>query len=547
IKVLSTVGTTSLGGVDFDQRLIDICIEKFSRNSKGKFSEDSIRDNKRLMHKIRIECEKAKKTLQQKSDARVKIDLPDGSDLVTQVTRKEFDNRCHDLYSMIRQYVERVFEDTDVNKNQAKEIILVGGSTRLKSLEKLLTDDGWVLNKRLNVDEAVARGAAIFANIIRLSRPIVIHEVTPFRYALTTFVDQEKNTNKNVNNVTVIVDRNVELEKSGNCLLAMKYPNSEKPKNSITFGHSNKYNLKNEDSFSNGYEKHDSSFSFNINVVTDDTNKFLTYEELLKFQVTHSWKNTQYFLLDVNFEINYNGICKFEVKPKEYKDAVTSPICNSKHETVQLNPGLSIDEIARMKSNFNKYETEIESEKKRIICKNTLQSQLFKMKHCLKNAVNQMDKEYILVYNHKIQAINDWVDQNSKASIDELNEKIKDAQNIKQEIEQCKAEYRKIVDQKIEKLKTVLTTINNNLIIAKSMSNSEELRVIEKEVNTIHKWVSDNQYKEPSKDDVIEKLIDAGNIAVKLNQLKQNEDQIRMDARINLGQFIENIVSVPFF
>ncbi|RWS24742.1 hypothetical protein B4U80_07587, partial [Leptotrombidium deliense] len=453
---------------------------------------------------------------------------------------------CHDLYLNIHEFVERVFEDTDVNKNQVKEIILVGGSTRLKSLEKLLTGDGWVLNKRLNVDEAVARGAAIFANMIRLSRPIVIHEVTPFRYALTAFVDREKNTNKNVNNVTVIVDRNVALPKSGNCLLAMKYLNSKKPKNSITFGHPNKFNLKNEGSFSNGYEKHDSSFSFNINVVIDDRNKFLKYEELLKFQVTHSWKNIHYFLVDVNFEINCNGICKFEVTPKEYNDVVNSPICNSKHVTVQLNPGLSIDEIALMKSNFSKYEAEVECEKKRVLCKNILQSRLFKMKHCLKNAIKLMDKHYILVFNDKIQAISDWVDRNSKASNDELEEKIKDAENIKQQIEKCKAEYKKKVDQKIEELKNVLTKINNNMTLAKSTINSEELNVIENELNVIQNWFSDSQCTQTSVSDVDEKITYATNIIVKLNQLQLKEDQLRKDARIKLTKVIEKIEENPF-
>ncbi|RWS18799.1 heat shock protein 70kDa protein 6-like protein, partial [Leptotrombidium deliense] len=95
-KVISTFGTLLLGGIEFDERLMNICIHKFT----SQYGNDLHFDDG-MLHKLRFECEKAKKTLQERNNARIKIDLPNGEIVETQVTKTEFDENCKDLYNNV--------------------------------------------------------------------------------------------------------------------------------------------------------------------------------------------------------------------------------------------------------------------------------------------------------------------------------------------------------------------------------------------------------------------------------------------------------------
>lgn len=92
----------------------------------------------------------------------------DGIDFYTSITRARFEELNADLFRSTLDPVEKSLKDAKMDKNQINEIVLVGGSTRIPKVQKLLQDcfNGKELNKSINPDEAVAYGAAVQAAIL---------------------------------------------------------------------------------------------------------------------------------------------------------------------------------------------------------------------------------------------------------------------------------------------------------------------------------------------------------------------------------------------
>ena len=163
-EVKATAGDTHLGGEDFDTRLVSHLIDDFKRKNKRDIS-----GNKRSMKRLRTACEKAKRTLSSSANASIEIDsLYEGIDYYTTISRAKFESLCDDLFRGCLEPVEKVLRDAKMDKGQVHEVVLVGGSTRIPRVQKLLSDffNGKELNKSINPDEAVAYGAAIQASIL---------------------------------------------------------------------------------------------------------------------------------------------------------------------------------------------------------------------------------------------------------------------------------------------------------------------------------------------------------------------------------------------
>jgi len=163
-EVKSTAGDTHLGGEDFDNRMVNHFVEEFKR----KFKKD-ISGNKRALRRLRTACERAKRTLSSSTQASIEIDsLFEGIDFYSSITRARFEELCADLFRGTLDPVEKALTDAKLDKSKIQEIILVGGSTRIPKVQKLLQDffNGKELNKSINPDEAVAYGAAVQAAIL---------------------------------------------------------------------------------------------------------------------------------------------------------------------------------------------------------------------------------------------------------------------------------------------------------------------------------------------------------------------------------------------
>lgn len=156
-EVLASTGNTHLGGIDFDNKLISYCINKFKR-------KHPISDIKLLsLQKLKTACENAKKKLSHtwKSIIRVE-DFHDGIDLVIPITKKDFEFICKDLFLLCLKPVSDVLRLAELDKEDINEIVLVGGATRMPQVrENLRNYFNKTPNCNINPDEVVSAGAAI--------------------------------------------------------------------------------------------------------------------------------------------------------------------------------------------------------------------------------------------------------------------------------------------------------------------------------------------------------------------------------------------------
>jgi L1 cell adhesion molecule like protein len=153
-----------LGGVYFDNRLVIHIAQEFKR----KYKKD-LTTNNCAVRRLRIACERAKRMLSSYITADIVLDsLFDGINFYTVITRGRFEELNTDLFRSTMKHVEKSIRDANLNKAQIDDIVLVGGSTRIPMVQKLLQDffKGKELYKSINPDETVASGAAVQAAIL---------------------------------------------------------------------------------------------------------------------------------------------------------------------------------------------------------------------------------------------------------------------------------------------------------------------------------------------------------------------------------------------
>lgn len=181
-QVLSTSGDTHLGGADFDQKIIDFLVESFKKKEGIDLTKNAM-----AMQRIKNEAEAAKHDLSQTE--RTDISIPfivtgeDGlpRNLEETLTRAQFENMCKDLFDRCKTPCLNALEDSKLKKSEINQVILVGGSTRMPAVLKLVKDIFGIEPKAtVNPDEAVSQGAAIQWGIIQGDvKDILLLDVTP--------------------------------------------------------------------------------------------------------------------------------------------------------------------------------------------------------------------------------------------------------------------------------------------------------------------------------------------------------------------------------
>jgi len=135
-EVKATSGDTHLGGEDFYHRLGNFLIQEFKR----KFKKD-ISDDQQAVQRLLVECERVKRTLSSIAQASIEIDsLIEGIDFHTSITRARVEELNGDLFRGTLELVEKALRDSKFDKSQIHEIVLVGGSTHIPRIQKLLQD-----------------------------------------------------------------------------------------------------------------------------------------------------------------------------------------------------------------------------------------------------------------------------------------------------------------------------------------------------------------------------------------------------------------------
>ena len=167
IEVKSTNGDTHLGGDDFDKRVIDYIVSEFKKDSGVDLGAD-----KMATQRLREAAEKAKVELSNTVETEINLpfitaDASGPKHLVMKMTRSKFEQLIEDLVKGTLRPCEQALKDAGLRSGEISEVILVGGSTRIPFVQKVVTDFfGKDPSKGINPDEVVALGAAIQAGVL---------------------------------------------------------------------------------------------------------------------------------------------------------------------------------------------------------------------------------------------------------------------------------------------------------------------------------------------------------------------------------------------
>ena len=187
-EVLSTSGDTHLGGDDFDEKVMEWICSEFQK-AEG----IDLRKDKQAMQRIKEAAEKAKCELSSVFETNINLpfitaDANGPKHLDMQLTRAKFEDLCHDLLKKKKKPVEQAINDAHISKSDINEVVLVGGSSRIPSVQQLVKSyTGKEPNQSVNPDEVVAVGAAIQAGVLAGEvKDIVLLDVTPLTLGIET-------------------------------------------------------------------------------------------------------------------------------------------------------------------------------------------------------------------------------------------------------------------------------------------------------------------------------------------------------------------------
>jgi heat shock protein 1/8 len=368
-EVKSTCGNGHLGGEDFDNRLMEYFMKEFKR----KFKKD-ISKNNRAKSRLKTACERVKRTLSTSTTATIEIDsLFDGVDFHSSITRARFEDLCGDYFMSCLDPVRQVMKDAGVSKTQVDEIVLVGGSTRIPKIQKLLADFfGKEPCKKINPDEAVAYGAAVQASILNgdnyeQTDQIVLLDVTPLSLGIETAGER----------MTNIVDRNSQIP-------------CNKEKTFSTYA--------------------DNQPTVTISVYEGERPMVKDNHKLGTFNLEGIPPAPRGIpQISVKFSLDANGILKVTAEEKGTGKSKNITISNDSSR-------LSKDEIDRMMADSEKFKEQDDKLKVRLDARNGFENSLYAMK-------GKSDELDVIVKEEL-----DWLDENQNAESEELNAKSEEFQ-----------------------------------------------------------------------------------------------------------------------
>jgi len=188
-EVLATDGNAFLGGDDFDNKIVDMLNDEF-KSSHG----IELKNDKMALQRLKDAAESAKKELSSATETEINLPFITMTEagpqhLVVKLTRAKFEGMISELIDETIDHIKVAMKESDLDNNDIKEIIMVGGSTRVPAAQEAVSKyfGGKDLNKGVNPDEVVAAGAAIQGGVLRGDvKDVLLLDVTPLSLGIET-------------------------------------------------------------------------------------------------------------------------------------------------------------------------------------------------------------------------------------------------------------------------------------------------------------------------------------------------------------------------
>ncbi len=371
-EVKSTNGDTHLGGDDFDQVIINWLVEEFKNDEGADLTTDPM-----AMQRLKEAAEKAKIELSSSTSTEINLPyiMPVGGvpkHLVKTLTRAKFEALAHNLIQACLVPCQNALRDAGMQASDIDEVILVGGSSRIPAVQKLVQDFfGKVPSKGVNPDEVVAVGASIQGAILNNEKgvgDVVLLDVTPLTLGIETLGGV----------MTKLIDANTTIP----CKKSQVFSTAADNQTEVT-----------------------------IHVLQGERPMAAQNKSIGQFNLTGITPARRGVpQIEVSFDIDANGILKVTAKDK----------ATGKEQTIRIeaSSGLSDDEIARMKAEAQANEAADKQEREKIDKLNQADSMIFTTENQLKELGDKLPADKKPAIEAALQKLKDAHKAQDLAGID---------------------------------------------------------------------------------------------------------------------------------